>query len=226
MQLSAQTLVHELLAFRLRIHRAAISNDDSFRPLGIDSFDLVLVVLRIEDSAPTRGDFPFDLLERATTVGDLVALTERWLRVDAPSRPTAYKRKRRGNRRATGGSQSSLNDLGPSRASRARPRGRTRENANEYPVSGKNVHDMRAVPVVRESASLLAGRDRSSGLPWTPDRGSIAGHAATASPTPPRAPNTLALAGGWGAGGATTTPDGSAWVDLVTQWGGRRALGE
>jgi acyl carrier protein len=72
-------LVHRLLATYLHTHQAAIADGDHFDELGLDAFDLVFVVLRLEDLHQRYGDFPVDTLEGAETVGDFVALVDLWL---------------------------------------------------------------------------------------------------------------------------------------------------
>jgi acyl carrier protein len=78
----SQQLVHRLLATYLHTHQAAIADGDHFDELGLDAFDLVFVVLRLEDLHQRVGDFPVDALEGAETVGDFVALVDFWLRGD------------------------------------------------------------------------------------------------------------------------------------------------
>jgi hypothetical protein len=55
----------------------------------LDPLDLVLVVLRLESLDRGKGDFPVAALDRATTVGDLVALVDRWLQGDTVPRAIA-----------------------------------------------------------------------------------------------------------------------------------------
>jgi acyl carrier protein len=78
-----QSLVHGLLAAKLRIEAGSIDDTQRLDELGLDPLDLVLVVLRLEEFDRGRGDFPVAALEQAKTVGDLVALVDRW----APSTP-------------------------------------------------------------------------------------------------------------------------------------------
>jgi acyl carrier protein len=79
MNSSSQALVHHLLASQLRIDVASIKDAYSFDELGLDPLDLVLTVTRLEDFDRGDGDFPVAALDRAQTVGDLVALVDLWL---------------------------------------------------------------------------------------------------------------------------------------------------
>lgn len=75
-------IVRFALAFHLERDPASIDcaqrlEDD----LGLDPLDLVLVVLRLEELGEI--EFPIADLEGLKTVGDLVALVERWVRDEA-----------------------------------------------------------------------------------------------------------------------------------------------
>jgi hypothetical protein len=85
----SQSLVHYLLASHLRIDDALIKDAYRFDEMGLDPLDLVLVVLRLEGLDHGKGDFPVAALDRATTVGDLVALVDQWLQRDTASRSIA-----------------------------------------------------------------------------------------------------------------------------------------
>jgi hypothetical protein len=79
-------LVRSLVAFQLRVTARSIEDATTFDELGMMPLDLVLVVLRLESFDRGAGDFPLAALDEAKTVGDLVALVERWIRGDtAPS---------------------------------------------------------------------------------------------------------------------------------------------
>jgi acyl carrier protein len=82
MNSNSQALVHRLLAGYLHADHPAIADGDRFDELGLDAFDLLFVVLRLENLAHGCRDFPVDTLEGAKTVGDFVALVDFWLRQD------------------------------------------------------------------------------------------------------------------------------------------------
>ncbi len=58
MDTSPQALVHQLLASRLHIDEASISDKDRFDDLGLTALDLVLVVLRLDPLDRGDGEFP------------------------------------------------------------------------------------------------------------------------------------------------------------------------
>jgi acyl carrier protein len=87
MDTSPQALVHQLLASRLHIDDASISDKDRFDDLGLTPLDLVLVVLRLDRLDRGDGEFPLYALDHATTVGDLVDLVELWLQRDTMPSP-------------------------------------------------------------------------------------------------------------------------------------------
>jgi acyl carrier protein len=87
MDTSPQTLVHQLLASRLHVDDAAISDMDRFDDLGLTPLDLVLVVLRLDRLDRGDSEFPLYALDHATTVGDLVDLVELWLQRDTMPSP-------------------------------------------------------------------------------------------------------------------------------------------
>jgi acyl carrier protein len=74
----SRTLVHTLIATQLRIDRESVTDAGDLAELGLDAFDLVQVVLRLESLDPGDGDFPLVMLEHARTVGDLVELVDVW----------------------------------------------------------------------------------------------------------------------------------------------------
>jgi acyl carrier protein len=82
MNSTSQMLVHRLLATYLHRDPAALADGDRFDELGLDAFDLVFVVLRLEDLHQRRSDFPVDTLEGVKTVGDFAALVDLWLQED------------------------------------------------------------------------------------------------------------------------------------------------
>ena len=86
MSSQSQTLVHHLLALQLQMNYEAIEDTQTLDALGLDPFDLVLFVLRLEELAGVDEDFPLLGLERAETVGDLVALVALWCNATLPSR--------------------------------------------------------------------------------------------------------------------------------------------
>lgn len=72
--------VYRALATHLGLDPRAI--DDAQRidhDLGLDRLDLALIAVRLEDSAPFRGELPFELLDEVVTVGELVAIVDTWL---------------------------------------------------------------------------------------------------------------------------------------------------
>jgi acyl carrier protein len=82
MRSHARAIVHHLLASVLRIDDQSIEDAHGFDQLGLDSLDLVLVVLRLEDFYRGAGEFPVTELAHAGTVSDLVTLVHAWLRRD------------------------------------------------------------------------------------------------------------------------------------------------
>jgi acyl carrier protein len=67
------------LAQYLRIPVEAILDTQRLKEdLGLDSLDLVTIVLKLEDLEPYHGEFPVGLLENTRTVSDLVALHRDW----------------------------------------------------------------------------------------------------------------------------------------------------
>lgn len=73
-------VVHAALALHLSVDARAIESSQRIAAdLGLDAFDLVLVALRFEETAPARGEFPMELLESVRTVRELTALYEAWL---------------------------------------------------------------------------------------------------------------------------------------------------
>jgi phosphopantetheine binding protein len=87
MNSASESLVHQLLASHLRIDDARIKDAHRLDEMGLEPLDLVLVVLRLEGLDSGKGDFPVAALNRATTVGDVVALVDVWLQRDAASTP-------------------------------------------------------------------------------------------------------------------------------------------
>jgi acyl carrier protein len=78
MNLHSQKLVHHLIASHLRDQQAAIEDARSFEELGLDALDVAFVVLRLKDVTGVGGEFFIDAIDHSTTVGDLVALVDRW----------------------------------------------------------------------------------------------------------------------------------------------------
>lgn len=85
MSCHTQPLVHHLLALRLETNDEAIEDAQSLDELGLDPLDLVLFVLRLEELAGGNDEFPLLGLDRAETVGDLVALVDVWCNATQPS---------------------------------------------------------------------------------------------------------------------------------------------
>jgi acyl carrier protein len=67
-----------LIAVQLETNDEAIEDAQSIDELGLDPLDLVLFVLRLEELAGGNDEFPLLGLDRAKTVGDLVALVDVW----------------------------------------------------------------------------------------------------------------------------------------------------
>jgi acyl carrier protein len=80
-----QAIVHHLLAAQLQKNDETIKDSQSLDGLGLDPFDLVLFVLKLEELIGGEDAFPFRGLERAETVGDLVALVDLWCNATHPS---------------------------------------------------------------------------------------------------------------------------------------------
>jgi acyl carrier protein len=64
----------------LGIEDESIDEAHRFDELGLDSLDLVLVVLRLEEFYRGAGEFPVAELAQASRVADLVCLVQAWLR--------------------------------------------------------------------------------------------------------------------------------------------------
>jgi acyl carrier protein len=78
MDCSSRPLVHTLIASQLRIDPESVTDAQDLAELGLDAYDLVQVVLRLESLDPGDGDFPLVMLEHARTVADLVELVDVW----------------------------------------------------------------------------------------------------------------------------------------------------
>jgi hypothetical protein len=89
MSSSSQALVYHLLASQSHIDEASLTSAHRIDTLGLGPLDLVLVGLRLEALHRGHGDFPVAALDYATTVGDLVALVDRWLASDP--KPTSIE---------------------------------------------------------------------------------------------------------------------------------------
>jgi acyl carrier protein len=81
----ARVIVHHQLASYMHVDRAAIDDGDSLAALGLDALDLFLFARRLEAFDTGHAEFPAAELDRATTVGDLVALVARWLAAGRPA---------------------------------------------------------------------------------------------------------------------------------------------
>lgn len=78
MNTHSQKLVRHLIASHLGTHEAPIEDAMTFDQLGLDTLDRALVALRIEDVTGADGHLFVHALDQSKTVGDLVALVERW----------------------------------------------------------------------------------------------------------------------------------------------------
>lgn len=87
----SQDLVYSCIAAQLRIEPAAFDDTYTFEELEMDALDILLVVLRLEQFECGSGDFPLAALNSAETIGDLVALVDRWL-ANTPARPSTAVR--------------------------------------------------------------------------------------------------------------------------------------
>jgi len=85
MSCHTQPLVHHLIALQLETKDEAIEDAQSLDELGLDPLDLVLFVLRLEELAGGNDEFPLLGLDRAQTVGDLVALVDVWCNATLPT---------------------------------------------------------------------------------------------------------------------------------------------
>jgi acyl carrier protein len=63
----------------------AIEDGQSLEGLGLEPLDLVLFVLKLEELLGAGDAFPLLGVERAETVGDLVALVDVWCSATHPS---------------------------------------------------------------------------------------------------------------------------------------------
>jgi acyl carrier protein len=93
----AEALVHDLLASHLQVETESVENADSLSELGLDPLDLVIVVLKMEQLCGGDSFFPLVALADARTVGDFVALADRWLQEEAPPSAVATSACRRGS---------------------------------------------------------------------------------------------------------------------------------
>lgn len=67
------TIIAELIADRIGCDAADIRAESAFKELGIDSLDIVELLMSLED----RTGVKIELTEKAETVGDLADLIER-----------------------------------------------------------------------------------------------------------------------------------------------------
>jgi acyl carrier protein len=93
----SQALVHNLLASHLQVDAESLEDGDTLVELGLDALDMVLVVLRLEDLCGGEGGFPLGALAHARTVGDFIALADRWLQEDTMPYPAYGFGSRRGS---------------------------------------------------------------------------------------------------------------------------------
>jgi hypothetical protein len=73
------SLVRRLLAARLHLDEAVLTETDRLDDLGLTPLDVALVVLRLHPRKPGYANFPIYALSSATTVGHLAQLVELWL---------------------------------------------------------------------------------------------------------------------------------------------------
>jgi acyl carrier protein len=83
MNAHSQKFVRYLISSHLGHREALIEDATTFDELGLDTLDLALVALRIEDVTGAQGDFFIHALDHTTTVGDLATLVDRWWQREA-----------------------------------------------------------------------------------------------------------------------------------------------
>jgi len=80
MKSSVQATVHHAIAVQIRVALEEIADEQRLdRDLGIQALDLAGVGLRLEQSAPDRGEFPYDMLDPSMTVGAIGTVYRFWL---------------------------------------------------------------------------------------------------------------------------------------------------
>ena len=78
----SQGLVYSLVASMLETEDARFKDEDRLDALGLDTLDLVLLTMRLEELEPGNGAFPLAALTHAVTIGDLVELVDIWSQRD------------------------------------------------------------------------------------------------------------------------------------------------
>jgi acyl carrier protein len=83
----SRALVYALVASMLKTDDARLKDEDRLDALGLDTLDLVLLTMKLEELEPGNGAFPLEALTHAGTMGDLVELVDIWSQRDTlPSR--------------------------------------------------------------------------------------------------------------------------------------------
>jgi acyl carrier protein len=77
----SQALVYALVAARLQTDES-FEDADLLSELGLDTLDLVLLTIKVEELEPGNGPFPLEALTLARTMGDLVELVDIWSQRD------------------------------------------------------------------------------------------------------------------------------------------------
>jgi acyl carrier protein len=78
----SQALVYALVASVLQTDDARFKDEDLLDALGLDTLDLVLLTIKLEELEPGNGAFPLAALTRAKTIADLVELVDIWSQRD------------------------------------------------------------------------------------------------------------------------------------------------
>ena len=87
MTTSSRAMVHYFVARHAGIVGRALLDRETFDELGLDSLDLVLIVVQLQTIAALRDDVALQDLEHVRDIGELVALVDVWRGVRAA--PTA-----------------------------------------------------------------------------------------------------------------------------------------
>jgi acyl carrier protein len=83
MNIHSQKLVHHVIASHVGSYRTPVEDAKTYDELGLDALDVVLVVRQLEEVTGVDGNFFIDALENTRTVGELVALVDRWWQREA-----------------------------------------------------------------------------------------------------------------------------------------------
>jgi hypothetical protein len=78
----SQALVYALVASLLQTDDALFKDDDLLDELGLDTLNLLLLAIKLEELEPGNGSFPLVTMARVRTMGDLVELVDLWSQRD------------------------------------------------------------------------------------------------------------------------------------------------